>query len=53
VRLKVRKDLAEIDFWVGSAEEAALEKCRRYIVGITALENETPIEFIPFYHEPQ
>lgn len=51
VRVKVRKELAEIDFWVGSAEEAALESCRRWIITITGLENETPIEFIPFYSE--
>jgi translation initiation factor 4E len=52
IRLKVRKDFTEIDFWVGDVEdEKGLEECRRWIVGVTTLENETPLEVIHFHHE--
>ena len=38
IRLKVKKDFAEIDFWVGNVEdEKLLERCRRWIVGVTTL----------------
>jgi hypothetical protein len=52
IRLKVRKDFTEIDFWVRDVEdEKGLEDCRRWIVGVTTLENETPLEVIHFRHE--
>ena len=45
IRLKVRKDFTEIDFWVRDVEdEKGLEDCRRWIVGVTTLENETPLD---------
>lgn len=49
IRLKVKKDFTEIDFWLGNVEdEKILEACRRWIVGVTTLENETPLEVIHF-----
>jgi hypothetical protein len=44
IRIKARKDFAEIDFWVRNVEdEQILEESRRWIVGVTGLENQTPL----------
>ena len=52
IRLKVRKDFTEIDFWVPDVQdEKGLERCRKWIVDVTTLENDTPLELIPFNHE--
>lgn len=52
IRLKVRKDFTEIDFWVRDVQdEKGLERCRKWIVDVTTLENDTPLELIPFNHD--
>ncbi|CAM6005526.1 unnamed protein product [Sphagnum balticum] len=38
LRLKVKKDFAEIDFWIRHVDdEILLERCRKWIVGVTGL----------------
>ena len=52
VRLKVKKDFVEIDFWVGKVDdEQLMEFYRRWIVEVTTLENDTPLEVIHFHVE--
>ena len=49
IRLKTKKDFVEIDFWMSVVEdESILEYYREWIIKITNLENDTPLEVIHF-----
>jgi hypothetical protein len=42
IRMKIRKDCAEIDFWVKNVEdEVLLEQQREWIINLTTLEDDT------------
>jgi hypothetical protein len=44
IRLKVKKDFAEIDFWVRNVDDhEELENTRKWIIKATSLENHTPL----------
>jgi hypothetical protein len=50
IRIKVKKDFAEIDFWISTVDnEEILEYYRSWIIKITTLENDTPLEVIHFH----
>lgn len=50
VRIKVKKDYAEMDFWVSSVDdEKRLESYREWITKVTGLDNDTPLEVIQFH----
>lgn len=52
IRLKVRKDFTEVDFWVRDVQdEKAIEDCRSWIIGVTTLDNDTPLELIHFHQD--
>jgi hypothetical protein len=52
MRIKIKKDYAEIDFWVGTVDdEKALEFYREWITKVTNLDNDTPLEVIHFHSQ--
>ena len=52
VRVKVKKDFAEIDFWLSEVDdEKVLEFYRQWIINVTTLDNDTPLEVIHFHTE--
>ena len=52
LRIKVKKDFAEIDFWLSEVDdEKVLEVYRKWIIDVTTLENDTPLEVIHFHVE--
>jgi len=47
IRIKIRKDFSEIDFWLNKIDDdKILEQYRKWIVDVTSLENDTPLEVI-------
>lgn len=54
LRIKIKKDYAEIDFWLSRLDnQDLLEDYRKWIVGVTTLDNDTPIEVISFQRETE
>lgn len=52
IRIKIRKDCAEIDFWLKNVDEqTVLENYRDWILKVTTLEEETSLEVIHFHTE--
>ena len=52
IRLKTKKDFVEIDFWMSVVDdENVLEFYREWIIKVTNLENDTPLEVIHFQVE--
>jgi hypothetical protein len=52
IRIKVKKDFAEIDFWMRNVDdEKVLEANRQWIIDTTMLDNDTPLEVIHFFAE--
>ncbi len=44
IRMKIRKDYAEIDFWMKNVDDQdLLEQQRVWIINATTLEDETPL----------
>ena len=54
LRMKIKKDYAEIDFWLSHIDdEALLEHYRKWIISVTTLDNDTPLEVIAFQKESE
>lgn len=52
VRVKVKKDYAEMDFWVSTVDdEKVLEFYQDWIVKVANLDSDTPLEVIHFHTE--
>jgi len=52
VRIKIKKDYAEMDFWVSTVDdEKVLEFYQDWIVKVTNLDSDTPLEVIHFHTE--
>ncbi len=51
MRIKIRKDIAEIDFWINNSTAETLEKCRDWILTRTDLDESLPLDFNQFFKE--
>ena len=52
VRIKVKKDFAEIDFWLSEVDdEEVLQYYQDWIEKVTGLDEDTPMEVIHFHSE--